>query len=146
MDARPQRGWPDLRSEVTSALHLVVSRYRAAAHDPQGNLQFEGISQSFDRTSSYSSGFGVVAEPFTTQTTLQADDTYVVVASDGLFSEEARGGGGGLDNEGVCQALVKAASSGASCTQLAEQLAAEAARIGSTDDITLVVIRLGAAA
>lgn len=34
-----------------------------------------------------------------------ADDTFLVVASDGLFAEELRGGGGGLDNATLCELL-----------------------------------------
>lgn len=38
-------------------------------------------------------------------------DTWLVLASDGLFAEEARGGGGGLDNETVAE-LCNAAGEG----------------------------------
>jgi len=49
----------------------------------------------------YSSGFGVVAEPDITNKLLTKDDAWIVVASDGLFENEVRGGGGGLSNEEV---------------------------------------------
>ncbi len=48
----------------------------------------------------YSSGFGVIAEPHITVTALDAKDTFVVLSSDGLFSNEERGGGGWGRGEG----------------------------------------------
>jgi protein phosphatase 1K len=62
-----------------------------------------------------------------------------VLASDGLFAEEARGGGGGLDNATVAELCTAGA---ASCGALAETLAAAAQKVGSTDDVTVVVLRL----
>jgi len=62
----------------------------------KGSLQFEGVSAGSD---GYSSGFGVTAEPDVTLTELTADDSWVVVCSDGLFANEERGGGGGLENQ-----------------------------------------------
>jgi protein phosphatase 1K len=106
----------------------------------QGSLQFEGITAGGD---GYSSGFGLVATPYTTLTTLTPQDSFLVLASDGLFAEEARGGGGGLDNDGVAE-LCKAAGANADCTKLAETLAKTAVKVGSTDDVTVVVMRLGA--
>lgn len=76
-------------------------------------------------------------------TTLSGEDSYLVVASDGLFAEEERGGGGGLDNDVV--AAMCAAGSGLSCEALAAKMAKEAQKVGSTDDVTLVVMRLGSA-
>lgn len=107
----------------------------------QGSLQFEGISM--DRSNSYSSGFGVVSTPYTTLTTLTPEDSYLVLASDGLFAEEARGGGGGMDEEGVAE-LCNSAGAGTSCEALAKTLASTAVKVGSTDDVTVVVLRLGA--
>lgn len=49
----------------------------------QGSLQFEGVAAGSD---GYSSGFGLVAEPYTTLTTLTPQDSYLVLASDGLFA------------------------------------------------------------
>lgn len=66
-----------------------------------------------------------------------------MLASDGLFAEEARGGGGGLDNAQVAE-LCAAAGGDVSCAALAEALTAAAVSIGSTDDVTVVVLRLGA--
>lgn len=106
----------------------------------KGSLQFEGLA--VDNSNSYSSGFGLIAEPYTTVTPLTAGDTYVVLASDGLFAEELRGGGGGLDNETVAELCSSAG--GASCEQLAKTLSLTAQEVGSTDDVTVVVLRLGA--
>lgn len=105
----------------------------------QGSLQFEGIAAGGD---GYSSGFGLIAEPHTTVTTLTKDDSYLVLASDGLFAEESRGGGGGLDNEGVAE-LCNAAGPGTSCEALAKMLATTAVKVGSTDDVTVLVMKLG---
>lgn len=52
-------------------------------------------------------------------------DTHLVLASDGLFAEEARGGGGGLDNATVAELC--AAAAGTSCGALAETLVGAAA-------------------
>lgn len=70
-------------------------------------------------------------------------DSFLVLASDGLFAEEERGGGGGLDNETVAELCAAAGS--ASCQQLAETMASAAQEVGSTDDVTLVVMRLSSA-
>jgi protein phosphatase 1K len=72
------------------------------------------------------------------------EDCFLVLASDGLFAEEARGGGGGLDNEGVAE-LCLAAGAGTPCDTLAQTLAKTAVKVGSTDDVTVVVMRLGKA-
>eukprot|EP00775_Hariotina_reticulata_P002050 gene2050-2372_t len=72
------------------------------------------------------------------------DESYLVLASDGLFAEEVRGGGGGLDNEGVAE-LCKAAGPNTPCDNLAQMLAKTAVKVGSTDDVTVVVMRLGRA-
>jgi hypothetical protein len=44
---------------------------------------------------------GVIAEPFTCLTDLTADDTWLIVCSDGLLENEERGGGGGLRQAGL---------------------------------------------
>lgn len=58
-----------------------------------------------------------------------ADDSYVVLASDGLFAEEARGGGGGLDNNTVAELCN--ASGGSSCSALAESMSKAAQKVGA---------------
>jgi protein phosphatase 1K len=96
-----------------------------------------------DRSNAYSSGFGVVSTPFTTLTPLTPQDSYIILASDGLFAEEARGGGGGLDEEGMVE-LCRSAGPNTSCEALARTLAETAVKVGSTDDVTVVVMKLGA--
>lgn len=115
---------------------LALSRAFGDAY-LKGSLQFEGVNAGGDN---YSSGFGVVAEPFATDIELTPADSYLVLASDGLFAEEARGGGGGLDNATVAELC--GAAAGTSCGALAETLALAAQRVGSTDDVTVVVMRL----
>lgn len=163
----------------------------------------------------YSSGFGVISEPFVTETILSSDCTHVVVASDGLFNEvqvrrgrwlramgygregigrgiggetggtavwegiggkwgeqvpggigdgkerqlqrrgggkktgerdwhplsrAQRGGGGGMTNEEVAQACKAQGSK--SCTELAAELIEQAVSNGSTDDVTVCVLKL----
>lgn len=118
---------------------LALSRAFGDAY-LKGSLQFEGITAGGD---GYGSGFGLVAEPYTTLTALTGEEDYLVLASDGLFAEEQRGGGGGLDNETV--AAMCAAAGKASCDVLAKRLALKAQEVGSTDDVTVVVLKLGSA-
>jgi protein phosphatase 1K len=147
---------------------LALSRAFGDAH-LKGSLQFEGLTQGvrregmregeggaqrvcflFDRPptpppppfslpgDSYGSGFGVTAIPTVTLTPLLPGDT-VIVCSDGLNANVERGGGGGLDND-VAGAIV------AACGDAAEGAAAlvdAAAEAGSTDDVTVVVLKVG---
>jgi serine/threonine protein phosphatase PrpC len=175
---------------------LALSRAFGDAY-LKGSLQFEGVGAG--GFNNYSSGFGLVAEPYTvdveltgacagwgrgwgggfqvwllvalaveaikvcarvqTQSTQRhntntntntniptqhqhhraAADTHVVIASDGLFAEEARGVGGGLDNAAVAELC----QTGASCAELAKTMSLAAQKVGSTDDVTVVVLRLG---
>jgi len=116
---------------------LALSRAFGDAY-LKGSLQFEGIRAGGD---GYGSGFGLIAEPFTTVNTLTAKDSWLVLASDGLFAEEARGGGGGLDNDTVAELCT--AAGGSSPERLAKLLAESAQKVGSTDDVTVVCLRLG---
>ncbi len=61
------------------------------------------------------------------------------LASDGLFANVERGGGGGLENQEVVDMCNK---SGASPEQLAKKLVLAAQEDGSTDDVTVVVFSL----
>jgi protein phosphatase 1K len=106
------------------------------------SLRFEGVSTGSNNN--YATGFGLSAEPFTTLRRLTPDDAFVVLASDGLFAEEARGGGGGLTDEMVAE-LCEASGASAPCDAIAKALAEAAAAVGSTDDISVVVLRLGTA-
>jgi protein phosphatase 1L len=64
----------------------------------------------------------------------------VVVCSDGLFSNEERGGGGGLTNQQIID--VCNGASGASPDAIAQELCKAAQASGSTDDVSVVVLRL----
>ncbi|KAG2498572.1 hypothetical protein HYH03_003323 [Edaphochlamys debaryana] len=119
---------------------LALSRAFGDAY-LKGSLQFEGRPQGSD---GYSSGFGLIAEPYTTSTPLSAQDAWLVVSSDGLYAEEERGGGGGLDNKGMVEMLGKVPP-GADLNKVAQSLASAAVKLGSTDDVTVVVMRLGTA-
>lgn len=68
-------------------------------------------------------------------------DSWVLVASDGLFENEVRGGGGGLENQAAVD-MCLAAGDSKSAEELAENLAAAAVQAGSTDDVTVVVLKL----
>jgi protein phosphatase 1K len=105
------------------------------------SLRFEGVNAGGDN---YSTGFGLSPEPYTTLRRLTPEDAFVVLASDGLFAEEARGGGGGLTDAAVAE-LCGAAGERTPCVSIAKALAEAAAAVGSTDDISVVVLRLGTA-
>lgn len=104
----------------------------------KGTGQFEGLKSGVG--TSYESGFGVVAEPDVTITRLDGDDSWLIVSSDGLLINVERGGGGGLTNE---QAVAIAQACG-DADEAARALVAAAVEAGSTDDVTVVVFKLGA--
>lgn len=64
----------------------------------------------------------------------------VIVCSDGLFSNEARGGGGGLTNQQIVD--ICDASSEKDPERIAEQLCLAAQAAGSTDDVSVVIMKL----
>jgi protein phosphatase 1L len=64
----------------------------------------------------------------------------VIVCSDGLFANEERGGGGGLTNQQIVD--VCNASKAKEPDQVAEQLCLAAQAAGSTDDVTVVIMKL----
>ena len=68
-------------------------------------------------------------------------DSWVIVASDGLFEDEVRGGGGGLENQAAVD-MCLAAGDSKSAEELAQDLAAAAVQAGSTDDVTVVILKL----
>jgi protein phosphatase 1K len=113
---------------------LALSRAFGDAH-LKGSLQFEGLAQGGN---TYSSGFGLIAEPTVTLTPLLPGDTHIIVASDGLNRNEERGGGGGIEN-GLAGAVAAACVSAA---EAAAALADAAQEAGSTDDVTVVVLTL----
>ena len=69
------------------------------------------------------------------------DDTWVIVASDGLFENDIRGGGGGLENQQVVDMCLKA-KDGTSAKELARDLIEAAQAEGTTDDVTVALLRL----
>ncbi len=69
------------------------------------------------------------------------DDTWIIIASDGLFENEVRGGGGGLDNQQVVDMCLKSKDS-TSAKQLARELVEAAQEVGTTDDVTVAVLRI----
>jgi protein phosphatase 1K len=68
------------------------------------------------------------------------DDEWLILASDGLFANQERGGGGGLSNQQVVDMCLKGSSTGAE--QLAKRLSFAAQEAGSTDDVTVVLLQL----
>ena len=83
---------------------------------------------------------GFVNRVFSKRCLLDAgDDQWLILASDGLFANEERGGGGGLENQEVVDVCNK---SGLPAEKLAQKLVIMAQEAGSTDDITVVVMKL----
>lgn len=68
------------------------------------------------------------------------DDEWLILASDGLFANEERGGGGGLENQEVVDVCNQ--NSSLPAEKLAQKLVLMAQEAGSTDDITVVVLKL----
>ena len=60
--------------------------------------KFEGFGE---RNADYGSGFGLNAEPDCYIEQLTEKDTWVMMSSDGLFANDARGGGGGFENQEI---------------------------------------------
>jgi protein phosphatase 1K len=116
---------------------LALSRAFGDAY-LKGNDQFEGVS--YYASDTYASGFGVIAEPYTTLTDLTSDDSWLIVCSDGLLANEERGGGGGLDNADVVDTCKRMSSQ--PCDAIAAELAKAAVAKGSTDDVTVLVLKL----
>ena len=69
------------------------------------------------------------------------DDTWVIVASDGLFENNNRGGGGGLENQELVDMCLQSKES-TSARQLARELVEAAQKAGTTDDVTVACFRL----
>ena len=63
------------------------------------------------------------------------------MASDGLFENEVRGGGGGLENQEVVDMCLKAKEA-TSAKQLARELVEAAQQAGTTDDVTVACFRV----
>ena len=119
---------------------LALSRAFGDAY-MKSELQFEGLSTDEGFSDGYSSGFGVIAEPFTQVTTLTDKDSWLIVCSDGLFANEERGGGSGLANEELA-GMLGAVKGDTSLDEAAFRLAEAAVERGSTDDVTVTLLRL----
>jgi len=78
---------------------------------------------------------------FITRLGTAGKDSWLLLASDGLFANEERGGGGGLSNLEVASYVTKNAGSG-SIDSVLEGLISAAQEAGSTDDITIILLRL----
>lgn len=117
---------------------LALSRAFGDAY-LKGSAQFEGVPSGSD---GYSSGFGLTAEPHIVSEALQDGDSWVIVCSDGLCGNVQRGAGGGLSNDQIAQLANEVGKKG-SADDVAEALAAKAQEVGSTDDVTVVALKLG---
>ena len=100
--------------------------------------KFEGFGE---RNADYGSGFGLNAEPDCYIEALTEKDTWVMMSSDGLFANDARGGGGGFENQEIADFLL-AAPADATPESLAKELCSMAVAKGSTDDITVTLMKL----
>ncbi|KAI8104210.1 hypothetical protein M9435_006733 [Picochlorum sp. BPE23] len=85
-------------------------------------------------------GDAYLKEPDIMTRTLSEDDAWLIIASDGLFENEVRGGGGGLSNDEVIQLCDKNAKK--SCEDIAALLIDAAVEAGTTDDVTVIVGKL----
>jgi len=99
--------------------------------------KFEGIGE---KNADYGSGFGLNAEPDCSFEQLTDKDTWLLCATDGLFENEVRGGGGGLTNEKIAEMLNNSAN--AKPQAIAKELISAAVKAGSTDDITIQLLKL----
>mmetsp|Transcript_8575 Transcript_8575/g.24626 ORF Transcript_8575/g.24626 Transcript_8575/m.24626 type:complete len:350 (+) Transcript_8575:295-1344(+) len=117
---------------------LALSRAFGDAY-LKGSLQFEGIVEGGD---GYSSGFGLIAEPYTVLTELTTDDTWLIVSSDGLYNEVERGGGGGLTNQQAIDMCAELDKKGMPLDDIAKAMVEQSLKQGSTDDITCCLLKL----
>eukprot|EP00468_Gymnochlora_sp_CCMP2014_P003766 CAMPEP_0167756788 /NCGR_PEP_ID=MMETSP0110_2-20121227/9574_1 /TAXON_ID=629695 /ORGANISM="Gymnochlora sp., Strain CCMP2014" /LENGTH=312 /DNA_ID=CAMNT_0007642925 /DNA_START=152 /DNA_END=1090 /DNA_ORIENTATION=- len=96
------------------------------------SLDFEGVGY---QDADYMSGFGLIAKPDVQEIDL-SNAEWMIVASDGLFETENRGGGGGLTPEQISS--IVEGMKGSSAEQISMKLAQEAQKAGSTDDVTVI--------
>jgi len=101
------------------------------------SVDFEGIGY---QDSDYMSGFGLIARPDVEVLELNSADEYMIIASDGLFETELRGGGGGLTPEQITELINS--MKGSTPEQISAKLAAGAQAAGSTDDVTVIYVPL----
>jgi len=114
---------------------LALSRAFGNAYMKASGLD-EGYGTAQD---DYGSGFGVICTPDLIIREMPASgDAILVLSSDGLYANEERGGGGGLDLPRVAQL----AAAEADLSRLAQRLCSEAVEAGSTDDVTVLCVKL----
>ena len=68
-------------------------------------------------------------------------DSWVIVCSDGLCGNIVRGAGGGLDNQEIVDLVLKGGKA-QTAKSVAEKLSIAAQEAGSTDDVTVLALRL----
>lgn len=68
-------------------------------------------------------------------------DSWVIVCSDGLCGNIVRGAGGGLDNQEIVDLVLKGGKA-QTAEAVAEKLSIAAQEAGSTDDVTVLALRL----
>ena len=142
---RIDRGNPNLRKSLVSFTEgswrvggvLALSRAFGDAFLKESG-RFEGFGE---RNADYGSGFGLNAEPDCYIETLTSEDTWIMMSSDGLFANDQRGGGGGFENQEIADFLLAAAPD-ADPAELAKELCGMAVSKGSTDDITVTLMKL----
>ena len=142
---RIDRGNPNLRKSLVTFTEgswrvggvLALSRAFGDAFLKESG-RFEGFGE---RNADYGSGFGLNAEPDCYIEQLTEKDTWVMMSSDGLFANDERGGGGGFENQEIADFLL-AASPDATPESLAKELCSMAVSKGSTDDVTVTLMKL----
>lgn len=116
---------------------LALSRAFGDAY-LKGSSQFEGRPAGSD---GYSSGFGLTAEPHIVVETLTDKDSWIIVCSDGLCGSPSRGAGGGLSNQEIA-AMARDVGKSGDADAVSTALVAAAREAGSTDDVTVVALKL----
>ena len=142
---RIDRGNPNLRQSLVKFTEgswrvggvLALSRAFGDSFLKESG-RFEGIGE---KNADYGSGFGLNAEPDCYIEQITAADSWVMLSSDGLFENPERGGGGGWTNQEIADFLTSQPAD-AEPETLAKELIAQAVAKGSTDDVTVQLLRL----
>jgi len=143
---RIDRGNPNLRKSLVTFTEgswrvggvLALSRAFGDSFLKKSG-RFEGFGE---KNADYGSGFGLNAEPDCYIETITPADSWLLLSSDGLYDiNPERGAGGGWLNDEIASFLT-AAGPNADPTALAKELVEVAVKKGSTDDITVQLVRL----